>query len=67
MQIVTRFHRKLCTLKKQDVKVNYEGVRERGNPNVNWQPIECLGLTEECVEAKCRFTKKPGANKNYLR
>ncbi len=49
MQIVTRFHRKLCTLKKQDVKVNYEGVRERGSPNVNWQPIECLGLTEECV------------------
>jgi len=35
MQIVTRFHTKLCTFKKENVKVNYEGVRERGNPNVN--------------------------------
>jgi hypothetical protein len=57
----------MCTFKKQDVKVNYEGVRERGNPNVNWHPTECLNMTDECLEAKCRFTKKPGANKNYLR
>jgi len=31
------------------------------------KPVECLGLTEECVAAKCRFTKKPGANRNYLK
>ncbi|MCX6357662.1 MAG: hypothetical protein NT045_07310 [Candidatus Aureabacteria bacterium] len=65
MQVVRRFHKKVCSFKKQEVKVNYEGVRERGNPNVNWQPIECLNMTEECVGAQCRFTKRPGASKSY--
>jgi hypothetical protein len=67
MQVVQRFHKKMCTFKNQDVKVNYEGIRESGNPNVNWHPTACLNMTEECIESKCRFTKRPGANKNYLK
>jgi hypothetical protein len=67
MQLVRRIHKKLCTFKKQQVKVEYEGMREKGNPNVNWHPTSCFNMTEECVEALCRFTKKPNANKNYLR
>ena len=67
MQVVKRLHKKFCTFKKQNVKVDYEGIRERGNPNVNWHPTECFNMTEVCVEAKCRFTKAPGANKNYLK
>jgi len=67
MQILQRFHKKYCSFRKIEVKVSFEGVRERGNPNVNWHPTECLGLSEECAESMCRFTKRPGANKNYLR
>lgn len=67
MQLVRRIHKKLCTYKKQQVKVDYEGVRERGNPNVNWKPVQCLNMADDCADAKCRFTRKPGANKNYLR
>ena len=67
MQFVRRIHKKFCAFRKMQVKVEYEGVRERGNPNVNWKPAQCFNMADECMEGKCFFTKRPGANRSYLR